>query len=41
MEVMERKTLSSDEVVLRQKAKDMLQQRKLEEKLQTWARQLR
>ncbi|MGD9591707.1 MAG: peptidylprolyl isomerase [Candidatus Berkiella sp.] len=41
MQVLERKTLSNDEVALRQKAKDMLSQRKLEEKLQIWARQLR
>lgn len=41
MQVMERKTLSNDEVALRQRAKDMLSQRKLEEKLQAWARQLR
>ncbi|MBS0286505.1 MAG: peptidylprolyl isomerase [Proteobacteria bacterium] len=41
MQVEDRKTLSSDELALRQKAKDMLQQRKFEEKLQIWARQLR
>ncbi len=41
MQVIDRKTLSNDEVALRQKAKDMISQRKFEEKLQTWARQLR
>ncbi|MBN9286569.1 MAG: peptidylprolyl isomerase [Gammaproteobacteria bacterium] len=41
MQVLERKTLSNDEVAMRQKAKEMIQQRKFEEKLQTWARQLR
>lgn len=41
MQVQDRKSLSTDEVALRQKAKDMIQQRKFEEKLQTWARQLR
>ncbi len=41
MEVLDRKTLSNDEVALRQRAKEMLQQRKLDEKIQIWARQLR
>ncbi len=41
MQVMERKTLSNDETAMRQKAKDMIQHRKFEEKVQTWARQLR
>lgn len=41
MQVEDRKTLSSDELALRQKAKEMLQQRKFEEKLHIWARQLR
>lgn len=40
VEVLERKTETNDEVALRQKAREMLQQRKFEEKLQTWARQL-
>jgi peptidyl-prolyl cis-trans isomerase SurA len=41
VQVLDRKTLSSDETALRQKAKDMLMHRKFEEKQQTWARQLR
>jgi peptidyl-prolyl cis-trans isomerase SurA len=41
MQVLERKTQTADETALRQKAKEMLQQRKFEEKQQTWARQLR
>ncbi len=41
MQVLERKTLSSDEIAMRQKAKDMLTQRKMEEKLQAWSRQVR
>jgi len=41
MQVLERKVQNDDEAALRQKAREMLQQRKYEEKLQTWARQLR
>lgn len=41
MQVLERKTLTNDEVAIRQKAREMIQQRKFEEKLQAWARQLR
>lgn len=41
MQVLERKTQTADETALRNKAKEMLQQRKFEEKQQTWARQLR
>ncbi|MBS0288836.1 MAG: peptidylprolyl isomerase [Proteobacteria bacterium] len=41
MQVLERNAPSSDETALRQKAKDMLQHRKFQEKLQIWARQLR
>jgi len=41
VQVMDRKTVSEDEASFKQKAKQMLQQRKYEEKLQTWARQLR
>lgn len=41
MQVQERKVQNDDEAAMRQKAKQMIQQRKYEEKLQTWARQLR
>lgn len=41
MQVMDRKVQNDDEAALRQKAKEMIQQRKYEEKLQTWGRQLR
>lgn len=40
VEVLDRKAEDNDEVALRQKAREMLQQRKFEEKLQMWARQL-
>lgn len=41
MEVMDRRSVSSDDASLKQKAKEMIQQRKYEEKLQAWIRQLR
>lgn len=41
MQVMDRKVQNDDQAALRQKAKEMIQQRKYEEKLQTWGRQLR
>lgn len=41
MQVMDRKVQKDDETALRQKARAMLQQRKYEEKLQAWVRQLR
>jgi peptidyl-prolyl cis-trans isomerase SurA len=41
MQVMDRKVQNDDQAALRQKAKAMIQQRKYEEKLQTWGRQLR
>lgn len=41
VQVLERKKASQDESGIRQQAKEMIQQRKFEEKVQTWARQLR
>jgi len=41
MEVLDRKLQNDDEAMMRQKAKEMIHQRKFEEKLQIWARQLR
>ena len=41
MQVMDRKSQNDDEAEFRQKAKAMLQQRKFEEKLQSWTRQMR
>jgi len=41
IEVQERKAHGADDVSLRQKAREMLQQRKFEEKQQEWVRQLR
>lgn len=41
IEVQERQAQGSDDVSLRQKAREMLQQRKFEEKQQEWVRQLR
>lgn len=41
VQVLERKQASQDESGVRQQAKEMIQQRKFEEKLQTWAQQLR
>jgi len=41
VQVTDKQTQTNDEASLRQKAKKMLQQRKAEEKLQAWTRQLR
>ncbi|MCS5710113.1 peptidylprolyl isomerase [Candidatus Berkiella aquae] len=41
IEVQEKQAHASDDTALRQKARDMLQQRKFEEKQQEWVRQLR
>jgi peptidyl-prolyl cis-trans isomerase SurA len=41
VQVMDRKTQTNDEAGLRQKARQMIQQRKYEEKLQAWSRQMR
>lgn len=41
MQVLDRKVSNDDEAAMRQKAREMIQQRKYEEKLQTWGRQLR
>lgn len=41
VQVLEREKQTNDETNLRQKAKEMLHQRKIQEKLQAWARQLR
>lgn len=41
VQVQERKTQTFDEQSQRQKAKELIRQRKLEEKLQAWARQIR
>lgn len=41
VQVQDRKTQTVDEQALRQKAKEMIRQRKMEEKLQAWARQIR
>lgn len=41
IEVQERQAHATDDTALRQKARDMLQQRKFEEKQQEWVRQLR
>jgi peptidyl-prolyl cis-trans isomerase SurA len=41
VQVMDRQKQSTDEAALRQKAREMLRQRKAEEKMQAWSRQLR
>lgn len=40
VEVLDRKSQANDDAVIRQKAKEMLQQRKFEEKKEIWSRQL-
>jgi len=41
VQVLDRKSESNDETALRQKAKEMIQQRKFEEKLAVWQRQIK